>query len=286
MKKIIIALTSAVVMSLSVVGAANAAGGAKPPAETWSWTGYFGTFDRASAQRGLQVYTEVCAGCHSMKRVAYRNLSSLGYTVDEIKGFAAQFEVEDGPNADGEMFTRAAKPSDRFVSPFPNDEAAIATNGALPPDLSLIVKARAGGEGNIAVNFVKWISGRGAASGADYIYHLLTGYIDEDGVEAAIAEGHLPHGFEAVEGKGINKWFPGHNITMAPPIDDDAVEYEDGTEATKDQIARDVTAFLAWASEPELEQRKAIGIKAILFLLIILGLFMAAKRRLWAGIKH
>jgi len=287
MRKTIITLTSAVVLSLGLGGVANAAGGGpKPPAEDWSWTGYFGSFDRASAQRGLQVYTEVCASCHGLKRVAYRNLVDLGYSAEEIKGYAAEFEVEDGPNSEGEMFTRPAKPSDRFVSPFPNNEAAIAANGALPPDLSLIIKTRAGGEGNIAVNFVKWMGGRGTASGADYLYHLLTGYIEEDDVEVAIADGRLQHGFVPIEGKGINQWFAGHNISMSPPFDDDYVEYEDGTEASKEQIARDVTTFLAWASEPELEQRKSVGIYVILFLLVMLGLFIGAKRRLWAGIKH
>ncbi len=286
MKKTIITLTSAVILCLGLTSQAGAASAVKPPAEQWSWTGYFGSFDRPSAQRGLQVYTEVCASCHSLKRVAYRNLIDLGYSIEDIKSFAAEYEVEDGPNSDGEMFMRAAKPSDAFVSPFANNEEAIAANGAFPPDLSLIVKARAGGEGNIAINFIKWIGGRGTASGADYIYHLLTGYIDEDDVEAAIESGDLPHDFEAVEGKGINKWFAGHNITMTAPIDDDAVEYEDGTEATKEQISRDIATFLAWASEPELEKRKSVGIKAIIFLFVMLGLFIAVKRRMWANIKH
>lgn len=286
MKKFVIALSAAAAISMGATSA-QAAGGSYAPAEKWSWTGFFGSFDKASAQRGLQVYKEVCAACHGLNRIAFRNLADLGYTEDQIKGFAAEnFEVEDGPNDEGEMFTRPAKPSDRFPNPFPNEQAAIAANGAMPPDLSLIVKARAVGEGNIPLNFVKWISGRGTASGADYIYHLMTGYVEEDQIAAAKAAGELAADFEFVEGKSVNKWFPGHNITMAPPMGDEAVEYADGTPATLDNHARDIATFLAWASEPELEQRKEMGIKVILFLVVLLGLTIAVKRRLWAGVKH
>ncbi|RED48631.1 cytochrome c1 [Aestuariispira insulae] len=301
MRKSVFALAAALMMGAT---GAQAAGDKIVPAEQeWSWTGYFGKFDKASAQRGLQVYQEVCSTCHGLKRVAYRNLMDLGYTEDQVKAFAAEYEVMDGPDDEGEMFFRAAIPADKFVSPFANDNAARASNGgALPPDLSLIVKARATGYGSIPLNFAKWMQGNGTASGADYIYALLTGYEEDDETanawlkerwDHAEETGHLTkhqleEGFKehvTAEGKYFNRYFPGHNIGMAPPIDDDYVEYEDGTEATKEQIARDIATFLAWASEPELEQRKEMGWKVILFLVFLLGLTIAAKRRLWKNVK-
>lgn len=300
MRKSLIALAAA--LTVGFTGVANAAGGAKPPMEEWSWTGFFGSFDKASAQRGLQIYTEVCSSCHSLNRVYYRNLTQLGYSETAVKEFAAQFEVEDGPNDDGEMFFRTAKPSDAFVAPFPNKNAAMSANGgAYPPDLSLIVKARAGGHGSIPFNFTQWMAGRGTASGADYIYHLLTGYLEPAEAEAFMREQweeKKAHGeltkeqleegfsFKLQPGKSFNKWFPGHTISMMQPLDDEYVEYADGTEATLEQHARDIATFLAWASEPELEQRKEMGLKVLLFLVVLLGLAIAAKRRLWAGIKH
>lgn len=270
MRKTIVSLAAAATLAFSA-GAASAAGGVYSPQQEWSWTGFFGSFDKASAQRGFQVYNEVCSSCHGLDLVAYRNLSALGYNDAEIKAIAAEAEVVDGPNDEGEMFTRPAKPSDRFVNPFENDNAARAANGgAYPPDFSLLVKARATGHGNIPYNFTQWMAGRGTASGADYVYALLTGYDDTK---------------DAGEGKYWNEYFPGHAISMAPPIDDDAVEYADGTKATKEQIARDISTFLAWASEPELEQRKGMGLSTLLFLVVLLGLAIAAKRRRWANVK-
>ncbi|WP_259782211.1 cytochrome c1 [Aestuariispira ectoiniformans] len=300
MRKSLIAL--AAVLAVGFGANAQASEGATPPIENWSWTGFFGSFDKASAQRGLQVYTEVCSSCHSLKRVHYRNLTELGYSEDAVKEFAAQFEVEDGPNDDGEMFTRPAKPSDHFVSPFPNEQAARVSNGgALPPDLSLIIKSRAHGQGNIVKNFGMWLSGRGTASGADYVYHLLTGYKeageaeaymrekwDEEKAAGVLTEEQIAKGFSfhLPEGKHFNEWFAGHAISMPKPLDEEYVEYADGTPATLEQEVRDVVTFLAWASEPELEMRKEMGLKVLLFLVVLLGLAIAAKRRLWAGIKH
>ncbi len=267
--------------------AARAAEALKPPVERWSWTGIFGSFDRASAQRGFQVYSQVCAACHSLKQLHYRDLAGLGYGEKEIAAFAANYEVTDGPNADGEMFTRPAKASDPFVRPFPNEQAAAAANGgAAPPDLSLIVKSRAHGHGNIGVNFLRWMSARGTASGADYLYHLMTGYLEPEQVAGWLAEQGQTGTFELPEGKHFNKWFPGHAISMAAPLSDGAVEYQDGTVASQAQMARDVATFLAWAAEPELETRKEMGLKVIMFLIILLGVAVAAKRRLWAGVKH
>jgi ubiquinol-cytochrome c reductase cytochrome c1 subunit len=223
------------------------------PDTRFSFEGIFGTFDRASAQRGFQVYKEVCAACHSMRLLYYRNLRDLGFTEEQVAQIAAQFQVMDGPNDEGQMFERPARPSDRFRSPFPNPQAArAANNGAYPPDLSVIVKARFGG--------------------ADYIYALLTGYEDP------------PPGVTLMEGMHYNRYFPGHQIAMAPPLSPDRVEFADGTPATVEQMARDVTTFLAWAAEPELEQRRAMGIKIIIFLTILGGLAYAVKRKVWADI--
>jgi len=278
----------AAALATGAFASAQAAEVLLPPAEDWSWTGIFGSFDRASAQRGLQVYSQVCAACHAMKQLHYRDLAALGYDEREIAAYAANYEVTDGPDADGEMFTRPAKAFDRFVSPFPNELAAAAANGgAVPPDLSLIVKSRARGHGDIGTNFLRWMSGRGTASGADYVYHLLDGgYLEAEEATAWLAAQGRTEAFELPSGKYFNKWFPGHAITMAPPLFEGAVEYEDGTAATRAQMARDVATFLAWAAEPELETRKETGLKVILFLVILLGVAVAAKRRLWAGVKH
>ncbi len=220
----------------------------------WSWGGPFGSFERAELQRGLQVYREVCSTCHSLRFIAFRNLSALGYDEDSIKAFAAEYEVEDGPNDEGEMFMRPAVASDYFVPPFPNEQAARASNnGAFPPDLSLMTKARKGG--------------------ADYLFAILTGYEDE-----------APEGIELNEGMSFNRYFSGFQIAMPPPLFEDGVEYADGTAATVEQQAVDVTAFLAWAAEPELEERKRMGIKVILFLIVLTGMLYAVKRKTWANL--
>ena len=241
----------ALVGAVLVSGPSFAAGNApKPPKQEWSFNGLFGTFDRASAQRGLQVYQEVCASCHSLKLLSYRHLAGIGFSEEEIKAIAATVEVEDGPDADGEMFERPGIPADRFISPFPNDNAAAASNnGKVPPDLSLMTKAR--------------------FNGTDYVYALLTGYED------------APSDIEVPEGGTYNTYFPGHIIAMAPPLDDEAVEYTDGTKPTLAQHAKDITTFLAWAAEPELEERKRMGIKVLLFLLVLTGMLYAVKRKVW-----
>ncbi len=226
----------------------------KPPAQAWSFNGVFGTFDRAALRRGLQVYTELCAACHSLRLVYYRHLQSVGFSEEEVKALAAEFEVEDGPNDDGEMYTRPAAPTDPFASPFPNDQAARAANaGALPPDLSVMTKARKGGE--------------------DYLHAVLTGYRDE-----------APAGVEVMEGLFFNEYFPGQQIAMPPPLADDAVEYADGTEATVQQMSTDVTTFLAWAAEPTMEDRKRLGIKTLLFLLVLTAMLYALKRKIWSDV--
>ena len=220
----------------------------------WSFLGLTGTFDRASQQRGLQVYKEVCSGCHGLRLLAYRNLKAIGYNDDEIKAFASENSV-DSFNDDGEVVEREARPSDKFVSPYPNEQAARAANGgAYPPDLSLIIKAR--------------------SDGANYLHALLTGYVD------APAEQKVP------DGMYFNKYYPGKLIGMPQPLYEDGVEYADGTKATPDQMAKDVTAFLAWASEPEMEDRKRLGISVILFLLVLTILSYLAMKQIWAPIKN
>ena len=233
---------------------ANAAGDVpKPPAHNWSFNGMFGTFDRASAQRGYQVYREVCAGCHSLRQVDFRHLAGIGYAEEQIKAFAAEAEVTDGPNDEGEMFERSGIPADPLPKPFPNDQAAAASNnGKMPPDLSLMVKAR--------------------KSGPDYLYALLTGYAD------------APTGVEVPEGSSYNTYFPGHIIAMAPPLSDEGVEYQDGTEATVAQQAKDIVSFLAWTASPEMEARKSMGLKVLLFLIVFTGLLFRVKKVVWKDV--
>jgi len=225
-----------------------------PPRQQWSFEGFLGTYDQAALQRGFQVYKEVCSACHALKHVAYRDLAEIGYTDDQIKGFAAQFQVTDGPNDQGQMYQRPAKPSDMFVPPFPNDQAArAANNGALPPDMSLLAKARDGG--------------------SDYVYAIATGFKD------------APADFKLNPNMYYNEYFAGHQIAMPPPLTADGqVTYADGTKATIPQMAHDVTTFLAWAAEPNLDERHRMGAKVVLFLLVAIGVFYAAKRRIWARI--
>lgn len=251
-------------LAFGIAGTAGAAEAPKPPAQSWSFEGIFGTFDRAALQRGYQVYKEVCAGCHALNQIRYRDLGGgtgaaheplvgLGFSEAEVKAIAAEYTVMDGPNDDGEMFERPARPADRLRKPFPNEKAArAANNGAYPLDLSLIVDAR--------------------QDGANYVYALLTGYVDP------------PPSVKLGEGMHYNAWFAGHQIAMAAPLSDDRVDYADGTKATVSQMAKDVTTFLAWASEPNLEARKALGVKVILFLIILTGLLYAAKRKVWSSL--
>lgn len=238
-------------LALAFSAPALAAEGVAAPKMSWSFHGLFGTFDRAAAQRGFQVYKEVCAACHSLHLVAYRNLQDLGFSEAEVKAIAAGYQFVDGPNDAGEMFERPGRASDRFHKAFPNDNAARAgNNGALPPDLSLIVKARPDGH-----NYVNALLGHG--------------------YEKAPADVQL------ADGQHYNKYFPGHKIAMPQPLNEGQVTYADGTKATVEQMAHDVTTFLAWAAEPELERRHQLGLQVILFLIVATGVFYAAKRRIW-----
>ena len=223
--------------------------------QNWPFKGFFGRFDQSSIQRGFQVYREVCASCHGIKYISYRDLKDIGYNLDDIKSIASEYEITDGPDDEGEMYERFAKPSDKFVEPYQNKNAArAANNGAYPPDLSLITKARAGG--------------------ADYLYNLLNGYREEP-----------PVGVELSEGMYYNIVYPGNQIAMPAPIMDEIVEYSDGTPATQDQIIRDITSFLVWASEPELEIRKNMGVKVLIFLTFITLMLLGVKRKIWKDIE-
>jgi ubiquinol-cytochrome c reductase cytochrome c1 subunit len=266
MKRVIASALCATVLAVGS-HSASAAEGAPLPEYHWSFDGIFGHFDLAAAQRGLQVYREVCAGCHSLRFVAFRDLAALGYDEEQIKAFAAEATVTDGPNEDGDMFERAGLPSDRFPSPFANAKAAAAANGgAAPPDLSLMAKARPGGP--------------------SYIRALLTGYEEAPSAEFlnAYKEQHNGEEFELLDGQNFNLYFPGNKIAMAAPLFEDGVTYQDGTPATVEQMAADVSQFLMWAAEPKLEQRKKTGLKVILFLLVLTGVLYAVKRKVWADL--
>ena len=223
----------------------------------WSFKGLFGKFDRASLQRGYQVYTEVCAACHSMKYLSYRNLSEKGgpeFSVAQAKAIAASFEVTDGPNADGEMFQRPGKLSDKFVMPYENVKAAEAANGgAYPPDMSVLVKAR--------------------GDGVDYIYSLLQGYEE------------APSGMILDDGVHYNKYMYGNKIKMSAPLSDGIIEYSDGTNASVEQMSKDVTTFLMWAAEPSLEARHQMGFKAIVYLIILTILVYFSMKKIWSRIE-
>ena len=221
----------------------------------WSFNGPFGTFDRASAQRGFQVYKEVCSSCHSMNLLSYRDLASLGFSEAQVKAIAAENTVAGGVNDQGEAFTRPALPSDRFKAPYPNEAAARAGNGgALPPDQSLIIKAR--------------------EEGPDYVFSLLNGYVDP------------PAGTKVPDGQYYNKYFPGHYLAMPQPLREGQVEYTDGTKNTLEQQAMDVVQFLTWASEPTMESRKQMGVKIAIFLALMTGLTYTVKKKVWKDVHH
>jgi len=223
----------------------------------WSFNGLFGKFDRGSLQRGYQVYSEVCASCHSMKYLSYRNLSEKGgpeFSIEQAKAIAASFEITDGPNADGEMFERPGKLSDKFLMPYANEKEAQAANGgAYPPDMSVLAKARSGG--------------------ADYLYSVLLGYEEP------------PSGITLDDGVYYNKYIYGNNIKMAKPLDDDLVEYSDGTIASEEQLAKDVVTFLVWAAEPHLETRHRMGFKVIVYLIILTVLVYFSMKKIWSRIE-
>ena len=258
MKNIIKNILFGFIIFISSLNLATSEEIAKKPLEPgWTFKGFLGKFDRASLQRGYQVYTEVCAACHSIKYLSYRNLSEPGgpeFSVEQAKAIASNFEVVDGPNNDGDMFTRPARLSDNFVTPYPNEQAAAAANGgAYPPDMSVLVKARSGG--------------------ANYIYSVLLGYKDP------------PDNITLDDGVYYNVYMPGSKIKMANPLSEGLVEYNDGTKATIEQMSKDVVTFLSWAAEPHLEQRHKIGFRAILYLIILTGLVYFVMKKIWSRVE-
>ena len=225
----------------------------KPEKYPFSFSKPLGKIDKNSAQRGLQVYIEVCASCHGLKHVAYRSLEGLGYNKDQINRIAAQFQIDDLPNEEGEILKRVAIYSDYFVEPYENYNAAkAANNGAYPPDLSLMVKAR--------------------KDGANYIRSLLLGYTD------------APMGFDVGEGY-YNKYMAGNVIAMPQPLYGDDVEYKDGTNASLEQEVNDLVTFLTWTSMPDLEDRRSAGLKVIFFLFIMTIVFYLSYRKIWSELK-
>ncbi len=274
--RITLALGAALLASASLTSApALAAEGApQPPHEDWSFAGPFGGFDRAQLQRGFKVYREVCSACHGLSRVAFRNLAEdggPGYSEGQVQALAAEYQITDGPGEDGEMFDRAGRPSDRFPAPYPNEQAAAAAHGKAPPDLSLIAKARTYERG--FPWFVFDIVTQYQEQAPDYIHALLVGYKD------------APQDFEVPEGAHYNAYFPGHVIAMAAPLSDGQVTYDDNAPATVDQYARDVTAFLMWAAEPHMEQRKRMGFQVIIFLIGFAALLFFTKKKIWREVE-
>ena len=221
--------------------------------QNWSFQGIFGRFDNSTLQRGLQVYQEVCSACHGVKRLRFRELTNLGFTKEQIVNYAKTFEILDGPNELGEMFIRPGEPTDTFVSPYKNKEEAIAINGAYPPDLSLLTKAM--------------------KNGPDYIYSLLVGYEDP------------PNEFELPDGLYYNPYHDGNVIAMPQPLYDEAIEYIDGTNASIHQLSYDIVNFLSWAAEPELQKRKALGLKVLIFLIVLTALLYVTMKEIWSRIE-
>ncbi|MFK7866951.1 MAG: cytochrome c1 [Alphaproteobacteria bacterium] len=249
-----------------------------PPKQDWDFTGFLGKYDRATLQRGLQVHMEVCASCHGLSLINFRNLSDLGYNEAQIKAIAANYEVQGEPDSFGDPTMRTAIAADAFPDPYPNENAARASNGgAYPPDLSLIVKSRNHANSSwygIFPNFVEAVKGRGFANGTDYVAALLSGYQEP------------PEDFTVMDGMYYNPYYPGGQFAMPQPLYEDSVEYADGTPATIEQMSNDVAVFLSWAAEPAFEARKALGIKVIAFLAIFLVVLIMVKKSVWRNVEH
>jgi cytochrome c1 len=236
-----------------------------PERQSWSFAGPFGTFDRAQLQRGFRVYREVCSNCHGAKLMSFRNLAQPGgpeFSEAQVKALAAEYKVQDGPGDDGKMFERPGRPADRFPSNYANPEAAKAVLGAVPPDMSVLAKARTYSRGFplfLVDPFIQY-----QEHGVDYIYSLLAlGYSDE-------------------KDPNHNDYMPGGRIAMANPLSDGQVEYTDGTPETAKQYAKDVSAYMMWMAEPKLEERTMTGLKVMAFLLLFAGLLYFTKKRIWA----
>ena len=247
--------TSLILASVTFMGGGALASESHNKHQDWTFQGFNGTYSREDLQHGFQIYKEVCAACHGLKHIRFRELKDLGYGEDEVKAIAASYQIPDGPNDTGEMFERPGIPADAFHGPYANDQAArAANNGALPPDQSLIIKAR--------------------PDGANYVYSLLTGYGQP-----------VPEGVTISEGMHYNPYFPGGQIGMTAPLSEGIVTYSDGTKPSVDKMAHDVVTFLAWTSEPEMESRKSSGLQALMYLSLFSILMYLVMRRTWAKVK-
>ena len=283
---------AAIGLAATATAPAHAAGGTlvehypilKPIEVDWTFGGLFGTYDQQQLQRGFQVYRENCSNCHSMDLVAFRHLEQLGYSEDQVRALAAEYEVTDGPNEEGEMFTRAALPKDHFPSPWDNrEQGAYSNNGAYPPDFSTLAKARAPERG--FPTFLFDIFTGYAENGPDYIYSLLVGYqVTQEELEPqfpGISE------LEIADTAYFNPYFiAGPALAMPQPLWGDDVAYADGTEATIEQQAMDVSAFMKWAAEPHLPERKQLGFVVMIFLAIFFVLMALVKQRVWRNEVH
>jgi ubiquinol-cytochrome c reductase cytochrome c1 subunit len=244
-----------------------------PPALSWSFAGPFGTYNPEQLQRGLKVYKEVCANCHSMDYIAFRNLADpggLGYSNAQVEALAATYRIKD-IDEQGNPTERSGRPADYFPSPFPNEKAAAATHGVAPPDMSTLAKARTYQRGFPWFIFDAFTAYQ--EQGPDYIAALVNGF------------GDPPAGFKVPEGRHYNKYFPGHVIAMPPPLQDGQVTYDDGAPQTVEQYGKDVAAFLMWAAEPKLVQRHRVGFQVIIFLIVLSGLLYFTKKKVWHEIE-
>jgi cytochrome c1 len=247
-----------------------------PPRQKWSFSGPVGLFDRGQLQRGLKVYREVCAACHGLSYVPFRTLAQSGgpgFSAAQAAAIAREYKIKDGPNDQGEMFERDGRLADRFPSPYANDaQGRLANGGALPPDLSLMAKARTYERGFPWFIFDMFTQYQ--EQGVDYIVALMKGYEDP------------PANFTLPSGASYNKYFPGHAIGMRKPLSDGQVDYTDGTPATLDNYAKDVAAFLMWAAEPHMEARKRLGLQVMIFLIVLAGMMYFVKKRVWKPIHE
>jgi cytochrome c1 len=276
-RSIVLAATLAASLAAPALQPALAQEAENPPRQTWSFHGPFGLYDPGQLQRGFKIYREVCSSCHSLKLLAFRNLADPGgpqFSEAQAAAIASSFQVTAGPNDQGEMFQRPGKLADYFPPPFANDQAARNANGgALPPDMSVLAKARSFEEGFPWFIFNAFTQYQ--EQGPDYIHGILTGY-----------EEHPPAGVTLPPGAQYNKYFPGHAIGMPKPLSDGQVEYTDGTPATVDQYAKDISAFLMWAAEPKLDERKRLGFQVFIFLIVLTGLLYFTKKKVWHDIHH
>ena len=271
------AVAAALLLTVGASGAQAAEGASpRPHRMSWSFAGPFGMYDPAQLQRGFKVFKEVCAACHSANYLYFRNLAQPGgpgFTEAQAKQVASEYQITDGPNDSGDMFQRPGRLSDHWPAPFPNDNAARAANGgALPPDFSVLAKARSyhvGFPGFITDAFIQY-----QEHGVDYIHALLTGYED------------APAGVHLQPGLNYNVYFPGHQIAMPKPLSDGQVDYTDGSPQTVDQYSQDVSAFMMWVAEPHLDQRKRIGFQVMIFLIVLGGLLYFTKKKVWSNVAH